>query len=584
MKAYSKQDLITTSFPTVKEMIERAEEISRDWEYGQTAFCKERGVSSEREFKDQCKRENRIMRHAAIGYNSVEETCNAIKWLYEELEKKGCTLDRAGVILDSIMGIPDEYKDQAMVGSGLVLNSEEDWLALGQAAPVMVHFGDNMIGALKSLENLKLAFKAGGTSIGNFSQFFSYDYPFSYDLNKRTLDTCIAICIMGLNKERGMVMHSNLDDGFAAAFNDLTMVLAWAKIEKYLAEDLMQAKLGHCFGNLFSSPILRLTFSMALDEINGGDSCGTMIYGNTTDYSRDFVRNNAVVNGYILGDMIGQIHRPTGHAMSSVPVSEAARIPTKEENLDAQTMSNEIERYARDLEPYINWSKIEEDKKMLLENAEKTYKNIMNGLTDMGLDMENPAEIMIACKQLGPEYLERAFGVGEPSDAYANGRKPVWPTDMVRSLENIQAQCFKNFDPQKADLDGLKVVLCATDVHEFGKVIVGTVLRKSRATVYDIGRDVGPAEVAEMALETDSQVILVSSYNGIARTFAKTLLSELKKLSVNAEIFMGGLLNENDEGGNIPVDVTGELTAMGIHCVKEAENLPAEIKKVIAEK
>ena len=28
---------------------------------------------------------------------------------------------------------------------------------------------------------------------------------------------------------------------------------------------------------------------------------------------------------------------------------------------------------------------------------------------------------------------------------------------------------------------------------------------------------------------------------------------------------MGGLLNENDEGGNIPVDVTEELEAMGIH-------------------
>ena len=582
MKAYSKQDFITTEFPSVQKMIELAKEISKDWEYGQTAFCRERGVDSERAFKEQCKTENRISRHAAIGYNSVEETCSAMKWLYEELEKKDCTLDRVGVLLDVSMGISDEYKDHAMVGSGLVLHSEEEWVALGQAAPFMIHFGDNMIGSLRSLENLKLAFKAGTTSVGNFSQYFSYSYPFQYDMNKRTLDACLAICIMGLNKERGMVMHSNLDDGFAAAFNDLVTVLAWARVEKYLAEDLMKAKLGHCFGNLFSSPILRMTFSLALDEINGGDSCGTMIYGNTTDYTRDFVRNNAVVNGYIIGDMIGQIHRPTGHAMSSVPVSEAARIPTKEEILDAQVMSNEIERYARAFEPYVNWAKVEEDKQRLLQGADEVYGNIMKGLADMGIDMKNPAEIMITCKELGPEYLERSFGLGEPSEEYANGRKPIWPTDMVRSLEKIQNQCFRNFDPDKSDLAGLKVILCATDIHEFGKVVVGNVLRRANARIIDIGRDASPGEAAEMALETDSHVILVSSYNGIARTFAKALLREMEDLGVEAEIFMGGLLNENDEGGNIPVDVTEELEAMGVHCVKEAENLPAEIKRVFA--
>lgn len=582
MKAYSKQDFITTEFPSVQKMIELAKEISKDWEYGQTAFCRERGVDSERAFKEQCKTENRISRHAAIGYNSVEETCSAMKWLYEELEKKDCTLDRVGVLLDVSMGISDEYKDHAMVGSGLVLHSEEEWVALGQAAPFMIHFGDNMIGSLRSLENLKLAFKAGTTSVGNFSQYFSYSYPFQYDMNKRTLDACLAICIMGLNKERGMVMHSNLDDGFAAAFNDLVTVLAWARIEKYLAEDLMKAKLGHCFGNLFSSPILRMTFSLALDEINGGDSCGTMIYGNTTDYTRDFVRNNAVVNGYIIGDMIGQIHRPTGHAMSSVPVSEAARIPTKEEILDAQVMSNEIERYARAFEPYVNWAKVEEEKQRLLQGADEVYGNIMKGLADMGIDMKNPAEIMITCKELGPEYLERSFGLGEPSEEYANGRKPIWPTDMVRSLEKIQNQCFRNFDPDKSDLAGLKVILCATDIHEFGKVVVGNVLRRANARIFDIGRDASPGEAAEMALETDSHVILVSSYNGIARTFAKALLRQMEDLGVEGEIFMGGLLNENDEGGNIPVDVTEELEAMGVHCVKEAESLPAEIKRVFA--
>ena len=50
---------------------------------------------------------------------------------------------------------------------------------------------------------------------------------------------------------------------------------------------------------------------------------------------------------------------------------------------------------------------------------------------------------MITCKELGPEYLERAFGLGEPTDEYANGRRPIWPTDMVCSLERFRTSACR---------------------------------------------------------------------------------------------------------------------------------------------
>ena len=43
MKTYSKQDFITADFPSLQEMKVQAAEISKDWQYGQTAFCRERG-------------------------------------------------------------------------------------------------------------------------------------------------------------------------------------------------------------------------------------------------------------------------------------------------------------------------------------------------------------------------------------------------------------------------------------------------------------------------------------------------------------------------------------------------------------
>ena len=575
-----RENFITTEFLSVDQMIEEAKSISKDWKFGKSLFCIEENVSSEREYKEICKAQKRITRHAAIGYNSVKETCDAMKWLHQELCSLGMKLDRVGILLDVAMGLPSDIRGKAMIGTGLMLHSDEEWNMVGQAAPFLIHFGDNMIGALNSIENLKLAFMAGATSAGNLSQYFSYDYPFKYDMNKRTLDACVAICIMGLKKDAGMVLHSNLDDGFAATFHDLATVLGWAKIEKYLAEELMGAKLAHCFGNLFSSPILRITFSEALDAINGGDSCGTMIYGNTTDYSTDFTRNKSVLNGYLIGDIIGQMHNPTGHSITAIPVSEAVRIPRKEEILEAQIMSHEIEKYAREMESYIDWEKIEQDKKMLLVGANKVFDNIITGLDEMGIDIKNPAEIMVTCKMMGPADLERRFGAGELSDDYGHGRKPIYATDMIKRLEQIRERCLANIDVNCSDLSGIRVVLCATDIHEFGKTIVGNVLKKVNAEVYDIGTDVSPDEVIEMALEIDSKILLVSSYNGVAKTFAKALLKKMDELDCKADIFMGGLLTENEEGGNIPVDVTQELIELGIHCIKSAENLPAEIKKL----
>lgn len=581
MKEYSKQDFISEKLLSLEEMMEKAQAASKGWSFGEALFCKEKNVKSEYEFKQNCKKNHKLSRHAAIGFHSYQETVASMKWIYEELKTRDCVLDRFGILLDAAMGVPSNMRDKVNVGTGLMLNSEEEWVGLGQAAPVMIHFGDNMIGSMNSIENLRLALLSGATSLGNFSQYFSYDYPFAYDLNKRTEDTCTAVCIMGLHKDRGLIMHSNLDDGFSAAFNDLAMVLGWAKMEQYLTEELMNARLGHCFGNLFSSSVLRIVFSLALDEIKGGNTCGTMIYGNTTDYTNDFVRNHSVMNGYLIGDMIGQIHHPTGHAMSSVPVSEAVRIPKREEILEAHIMSNEIEKYAKDLEPYMNWEKINEDKDFLVERGRMVFDNLYNGFSHMGIDMKNPAEIMMTAKKMGPALLERHFGIGELSEEYAHGRKPAWPTDMVKNLEDIQSRVFSKMDADSLELTGVKVVLAATDVHEFGKLIVGNVLKKAGVTVFDIGSDVNPNEVVEMALETGSSAILISTYNGIAKTFAKELLKEIKKYSLSVEVFMGGLLNENEEGGNIPVDVSQELKALGIHCVEDAERIPAEIKKTV---
>lgn len=573
MPQITRQDLIKKELPSFKEMLVYAEQVSEGWKIGRSPFMDAHGIKSEREYKEQCKKTGKIMRHAHIGYNSAEETIAAIQYIYRELQARNASLDRFGICLDVQMGVPEEQRQNIPRGAGLVFRSEEEWIRVAQAVPVMVHFGDNMIGTLNSIENLRLAFAAGGTTIGNVSHYYTYEYPFPYDLNLRTERMVEAFCIMGLYKDKGMLVHSNLDDGFGALFHDLADTLGWAKLEKHIIEDMIGAKLGHCFGNLYSDPVLRIAFSFALDDMNDHNSCGTMIYGNTTDFDTDFRKNYSVTNGYLLGDMIGQIHRPTGHALNAVPVSEAARIPSRDEILEAQIMSNELERYARMYEPYMDWEKIESCEKKLLDGAEVFYHNTLQELDRIGIDLTNPAEIMLALKRLGPDYLERHCGAGKVRE---EERIPVWPTDMVKKITKIKENALQHIS--QGELTGIRLVICSTDVHEFGKNIVGSVLKKAGATVHDIGTDASPEEIAETAIETDSQYIVVSTFNGVAKTFARKLLETMSKYQLDVPVFMGGLLNENREDGNLPVDVTEDLKQMGIICTKKAEEI-VEIMK-----
>ena len=53
-----------------------------------------------------------------------------------------------------------------------------------------------------------------------------------------------------------------------------------------------------------------------------------MVYGNTVDYTADHARNRDVLVEYLTVDIGAQLHRPTGHAINPVPLTEAERIPS----------------------------------------------------------------------------------------------------------------------------------------------------------------------------------------------------------------------------------------------------------------
>lgn len=561
------------NLPDMKTIRSEIDQIASGVTIGETLFMKEHGVKSEAEYKKKMAKQGHIMKHTHIGWNSWDVIAKGTEYIYNELKKRGSYVDRFGYCLDWVMGVPEHLRHLLPVGTGLTFQNPEEWAKIGQVVPVQPHLGDHMIASLNSVENTVCALNAGVTTMGNISQYYTYEYP-GIDMEEfRVTDMIKAIGVMGKFKEQGTIIHSNVDDGFGAQFHDLANLVGWCMLERYIVEDLLGGGMSHCFGNLFSDPMLRITFEQAMWEINKSKTPGTMIYGNTIDFGFDYDRNFGALASYVNGDIIGQQHCPSGHAVTAIPVTEAVRIPSADEILQAHATVDMMIEKAKYFESYINWNQIESDKNILVACGRIFFERVLNGLDDLGVDINHPGELLGALKAIGPEQLEENFGVGQYDKFAMRHRIPVRPTDIVSTINKKQNDISEKIENIEDSLKGCNVIVGSTDVHEFGKEIVKNVLLKANATVFDLGSSVPVSEIVDTILETESNVVVISTFNGIALSFAKELQEALKEKNLKVHLIMGGLLNEVMDGEGLPVDVTKELRELDINCDNKAEKI-----------
>ncbi|MBR5534620.1 MAG: cobalamin-dependent protein [Ruminiclostridium sp.] len=565
--------------PDMREIHSQIDKIAAQTTIGETLFFRHHGVKSEAEFKRKAMQEGFISKHSHIGWNSWDETAKNVEYIYRELERRGSYITRMGFIFDWVMGVPEEYRSKLQPGTGLIFKTPEEWKAIGQIAPIQPHMSDHMIGCPNALENARLALEAGVTSLGNVSHYFTYEYPGIELERERTVNSLLAFGLMG--KFDGTIVHSNLDDGYGNQFHDLANLTGWTMIERYLVEELLGASMTFSYGNLFSDPISRIVFNMVCDATNVKNTPGTMTFGNTIDYGLDFSKNYGALSSFSLADAICQRHKPTGHAVASVPVSEACRIPTADEIIDGHLCVDMMIEKAALYEPYVNWTAVEAERDVLLACGRVFFERVMNGLDDLGVDLKHPGEIFAALKAIGAEQLEANFGVGKKEKTALRGREPVRPTDIIKTLQTKQKKMFLSAGKVEGELSGKIALIGSTDIHDYGKELVKSLCNKAGAEVFDLGTYVTVEEIIENLLETESKVVIVSTYNGIALSFAKDLITALEENEMtDVVLIMGGLLNENLDGSQLAVDVTQELCALGVNCDNQMETIVPTIKKI----
>ncbi|MDX1574856.1 MAG: hypothetical protein R3285_01605, partial [Kiloniellales bacterium] len=285
---------------------------------------------------------------------------------------------------------------EGLRGTGMILKGPEAFARLTAAAPVAAHVGDVVLGFPAAVETTQAALAAGSTAIGNLGQYFTFRLP-GWDDDVATTEATVTALGLIAGQQTEILVHSNLDDGFAATLSDLTSALGAALIEKYLVEDLAGGRVSHCHGHHFSEPVARLAFQIALSRAN--PTPGTMVYGNTTSYRGEPAANYASLAGYLLVDVLAQARNPSGHAVTPVPVSENRRIPEVDEIVDAQLFADRLIDQAPDQTPLFDPAEAEALAERLLRGGQAFRDRTLAGLAEAGFATDDCLELMLALRR-----------------------------------------------------------------------------------------------------------------------------------------------------------------------------------------
>jgi methylmalonyl-CoA mutase cobalamin-binding subunit len=559
--------ILETELPPKDLAIKEGLALVGDIRIGRSAFMEKMGVSSELEYKRRCIKNKQIMYHAHIGMNTWQDTVEALTRLQHAAKDSGFVMDRAGICLDRRMGLPPEHRNRIPAETGPMLETQKDWMEVGRVVPIQPHMGDFMIGFPASIENTRRALAAGVTTIGNLSQFFSHEVPSWSDSVTTAVETVKAISIMGALQNKGVLVHSYLEDGFGALFHDCATIAGWALLEKYIVEELLGAKISHCIGGLTSDPVKRAGWVFALHEIHRHDGIGSMFYGDTISFDTDKIQNQGRVAEYLMWDIMAQLECPGGHAVLPLPDTEALRIPSAAEIAEAQWYGRQIEAAARRLWPHIDFSAAHDFSSKVAAAGKTVFENAMAGLKAAGVDVSDPVRMLYVLKALGPADFEAMFGAGNTNANAPRERQPVVSTDiyaLTRDYIKAHAHLFDKPGSRRI-LEGRKILLASTDVHEHAIMIMHELLTRAGAEIINLGAETGPDQIARTADAGEVEAVMISTHNGMALEYAKRLKAELAGRKIDLPVVMGGILNQKVEDAALPVDVTSDLKALGFY-------------------
>lgn len=559
--------LLPGDLPDGRDLVEEGRAMAGGIERARSAYCEEKGVGSEREWRERARAEGIPCTCMNIGLPTWAETREALGSIYEDALSRGVRPpDRFNLIAERRMGLPKDKRAEAPQETGPVMMTEQDWWEMAHTVPIEPEAADNTIGGPGSVENARDALQAGITSIGVLSQY-SWRWPYYDDDVNQTTQVLQAAGMLAAFKDEGVVFDSYLEDGYPGVFHDYANYVGWGMVERYISEELIGAAYSPSWGGLTQNPVIKSAVTLALDAVNPDRVPFLYTQGDTIGNTPDFDANMAVLNTDLLFNKMVDKRYKLGSAAIAVPVTETERIPTWQEVATVQTISRRLEDYLPMVEPVVDWARIEAMRDRLVRGGKAFFDAVIGGLGAAGIDTRDPAQLLLVLKRLGSDRCEELFGAGEPDPEFPRGRRPVLETDLVRKTMEERERLLAELASRREEeaIRGMKVLVTSTDVHEFAEFLLASTLTAVGVEVIDFGVNRDPEDIVKAVIETDADAVAITTHNGVARSFGKLLMEELRGAGAGeVPVFMGGVLNEDVAGSDIPIDVRGDLNATGI--------------------
>lgn len=579
-------ELIPADLPDGREVVRAAKERAKAIPVGRARYVEEHDAASDRAYKERCREDGTITSYINLGYKTWAETRDAIEEIVAAGKRRHFRLDRVSLIPDRRMGIPPELRDRALAETGIMMYGEKDWVGAARDTATMPIWNDHGVGSPAAMVNVEALLRAGFGYIGSLAQF-QYGYPL-WDDDVAQMTGCVeAVATIAAKKADGVVLESYVEDGFCASFHDLATFLGWCIFHRYVAETLIGAAHSQSFGSTFADPIRKQAHGLAMDAINIARVPPSFTHGDTNSFGteEDFDRNAVIVSTDVMYTIARELKHPTGGAVHATPVSEASRIPTVEELIESLVIVNEAEQRARACPAIVDWGPIYAMRDRIVAGGRRVFENILGGLAEIGVDTEDPLQLMLATRRLGAPAIEELFHAGEPDPSYPRGFAPVEPTDTLVRLMDAKDAVLGGLrhDGRLPDLRGIKIVAASSDVHEYGLFVLTEALSACGATVTSLGTSVNSPEIAKVSVETAADAVAVSTYNGMALSLGRQIRDALADQGVRPLIFLGGRLNEDLEHAEA-VDVRPMLRDEGINPCDSVAEMTEQLRRELAAK
>ncbi len=574
--------LLPPDLPSGRELLDEGRRIAATFSLGRSLLCREHGVRSEAEYKRKMLAEGRIMTCMNFGPQNWTEARAGLRHVWEESQKRGFRIDRFTFQMDRRMGIPRERWGAAAKETGPMLVEPEDWVEVANTVPIQPGLGDMMIGSPMSVHNAISALQAGVSYVGNMSQF-AWNYPAWEGGDVEQMGEMVkALGIMGAKAGEGAVVQSYLDDGYCAQFSDYSSFIGWTLFERYLVEELIGGRLSVTWGGLTHNPLRKAAVTMALEATKPPGCMNAFYHCDTTHYEKDIQRNYAALSLDMLYLALTELKLKTGAALLPIPVTEPLRVPTLDETVEAHNITRRVIEDAPRLMELVNWEPIEAERDRLVAGGRVFFRNLLDGLAGFGVDIKDPLQLLLAVRRMGATDIERQFGAAATPEAAVPAYEPLIATDTFRDYVERRTAIRNRISRNgTAILRPMTVIVGSTDVHEFGMNLVTSALEALGLEPIIAGVDVDPDDFAELAARHRAKAILVSTHNGMALSYAARLQSELKARGVEARVMMGGTLNQDVVGEDVPRDMTEELQRLGITVCREIDDIYPALQGVM---